>query len=406
MSNRCISCGSEKVEPLIEMGLQPPSNRYVETKTEDCESHPLTFGFCPDCGLAQLIRPMPPEMVRSHYEWITYNEPEGHLDDLVEVLGDELGHSGLASIIGVTYKDDSTLQRFNKKGLTNTYRLKESEDLGIHNPLASLETIQAALSPSVAEELAAHRGRADIVLVRHILEHAHQPRAFLEACRKLCKDNGLMVFEVPDCRKILDGHDHCFLWEEHISYFTPETLRGFLEESGLKNLEIKVYPYPMEDSLVAIVRNANSEPSAAKIDIAGETSRLRDFASAFAARGKKITRHLRALQMQNKRVALFGAGHLAAKFINFYGLSPYLHGVIDDNPNKLGRLMPGSKLPIISSGCLESEHVDLCLLTLNPESEQKVLKAKAAYLSGGGKFRSIFSASSNSIDLDIPNDPA
>jgi len=111
---------------------------------------------------------------------------------------------------------------------------------------------------------------------------------------------------------------------------------------------------------------------------------------------------LQKLQHEGKRVALFGAGHLAAKFINFYDLAPYLCGVIDDNANKLGRFMPGSKLPIISSSCLESEKIDLCLLTLNPESEQKVLKAKSAYLAGGGRFRSIFSASSNSIDLDIP----
>jgi hypothetical protein len=97
---------------------------------------------------------------------------------------------------------------------------------------------------------------------------------------------------------------------------------------------------------------------------------------------------------------------LAAKFINFYDLADYLVGVIDDNPNKLGRLMPGSNLPIIGSGCLETGDVDLCLLTLNPESEQKVRKAKADYLARGGQFRSIFSASPSSIYKDIEHDRA
>ena len=111
--------------------------------------------------------------------------------------------------------------------------------------------------------------------------------------------------------------------------------------------------------------------------------------------------YLQKLQTQGKKVALFGAGHLSAKFINFYKLAPFIFGVVDDNPNKQNLFMPGSALPIIDSHCLDAGQVDLCLLTLNPESEQKVLKAKSSYLHQGGKFRSIFSASANSINQDI-----
>ena len=405
MANACVCCKSNRLEKLIELGSQPPSNRYLTSEEEKCETHPLEFGYCSACGIGQLINPMPPDMVRSHFDWITYNEPEGHLDDLVETLAAKIGISSGTRVFGVTYKDDSTLLRFNRKGVSDTYRIKEKEDLNIQESHASLETIQSTLSQSIAKKFASINGQADIVLVRHILEHAHDPRQLLEACLQLCKPGGLLVLEVPDCRKVLEGHDHCFIWEEHISYFTPETLRGFLEGCGLADLEIKSYPYPMEDSLIAIVRNVRAPTQDAPMEVASEIARLRDFAYSFSSRGLNIKRHLQALQAQGKKVFLFGAGHLAAKFINFYGLAPYLSGVIDDNPNKLGRFMPGSKLPIVGSRCLDSGDADLCLLTLNPESEQKVLKAKADYLSRGGKFRSIFSASTNSIDRDIRNDP-
>jgi hypothetical protein len=161
----------------------------------------------------------------------------------------------------------------------------------------------------------------------------------------------------------------------------------------------------MEDSLIAIVRNVRSTPKKSEESNVGkEIARLDQFARTLSSRGLRLKQHLQALRMQGQRVALFGAGHLAAKFINFYGLADSLIGVIDDNPNKLGRYMPGSKLPIIGSACLEKGEVDLCILTLNPESEQKVLKAKAGYISRGGKLRSIFSASANSIDQDLGDD--
>jgi SAM-dependent methyltransferase len=404
MTDKCIGCGADTLNKIIKLAPQPPSNRYLESVEENCDTHPLEFGYCTSCGLAQLIDAMPPETVRAHFGWITYNEPEGHLDDLVTTLGEMTGASPFERIVGLTYKDDSTLSRFNRKGINSTYRLKQMEDLGIDDPLASLETIQGVLSKSIAQKIVERIDQADIVLVRHILEHAHQPRRLLDVCGNMAKPGGLLVFEVPDCRKILNGHDHCFLWEEHISYFTPQTLQAFFERSGFREMEIKIYPYPMEDSLIAIVRNIRFEPRKASLNVVDEISRLKDFAGTFFSRGFKIKSHLQTLQAQGKSIAVFGAGHLAAKFINFYNLASCLIGVIDDNPNKLGHFMPGSNLEIIGSSCLDSGNIDLCLLTLNPESEQKVLKAKEAYLSKGGKFRSIFSASDNSIDQDIDHD--
>lgn len=401
MTATCLGCGSHAVKAIIDLGLQPPSNRFLASADEYCETHPLQFGYCPSCSLAQLLNPMATDIVRSRHAWITYNEPEGHLDDLVDCLRKMGGVTERARIVGVTYKDDSTLARFGKLGFGDTYRLDQEADLDIAESLASLETIQAALTPARARHIADRIGQADIVLVRHILEHAHRPAELLEACQHLAKPGGLLVFEMPDCRKVLDGQDHCFLWEEHITYFTPETLKSFLECTGFPDADIKVYPYPMEDSLIAIVRNARTAPMKPRA-LAGEVQRLERFGSSLEERGARIRSHLRSLQGQGTQVALFGAGHLAAKFINFYGLAPFLCGVIDDNPNKQKLFMPGSALPIIDSRCLEEGKIGLCLLTLNPESEQKVLKAKASYLDHGGKFRSIFSASANSINLDLP----
>ena len=80
----CKSCNSKAVVSKIDFGKQPPSNRYQVTYDADQESHSLELGICNSCGLLQLIDPMPIEMVRSRFSWIRYNEPEFHLDDLVE----------------------------------------------------------------------------------------------------------------------------------------------------------------------------------------------------------------------------------------------------------------------------------------------------------------------------------
>ena len=52
--------------------------------------------------------------------------------------------------------------------------------------------------------------------------------------------------------------------------------------------------------------------------------------------------------------------------------------------------MPGSKLPIRKSSSLIDENIKLCLMSLNPNVEKKVIKKNKSYLKKGGKFISIF----------------
>ncbi len=399
MPARCLGCGADRTEQRLDLGPQPPSNRFLRSVDEPVPVHPLVLVQCARCGLVQLADPMPVEMVRSRFEWLTYNEPEGHLDRLVDRLAERIAQAGLVAptVVGVTYKDDSTLARIARRGLGVTRRLDPGADLGIDDPLASLETFQQALTPVRARELAARHGRADVLIVRHILEHAHDPGAFLDACSELTQPGGLVVFEVPDSSTFLDACDYSFLWEEHICYFTPGTLHGLLGARGLDGVETLVYPYALENSLNAIVVNRRGavQPPAADDR---ELERGRRFGAAFAGRRGECRGAIESLAADGTRVAAFGAGHLAAKFINFNGVADLLDGVIDDNPNKQRLFMPGSRLPIIGSAAMADPALGACLMSLSPESEQKVVAAKQAYVERGGRLLSMFACSPRSLE--------
>lgn len=398
-SHPCLCCRAEAVRVLVDFGPQPPSNRFERSDFTPGASHPLVVGQCTGCGLIQLIAPMPSAMAKSRFGWLTYNEPEGHLDDLVERLRQLPGLDSGSRIVGLTYKDDSTLARFNRLGYSSTYRYEPGADLGLQDPCAGLESIQEALDAAAASRLAARHGPADLLLVRHVLEHAHDPAAFLGAVRALVKPGGYLLFEMPDCTKFIKACDYSFVWEEHITYFCAQTLAALVGEAGLGMQEMIVHPYPLEDSLIGIVRNV-AQPGAAKPEQLAMRALLAD-GDAFMRRYSEAYVHLQSLfgawQKGGKRVAIFGAGHLAAKFVNMFSLEKLVDCVIDDNPHKQDLLMPGSRLAIRGSAALESRAIDLCLLSLNPESEQKVLAKHQAYLDRGGRFLSIFALSPTSV---------
>lgn len=358
---RCCACGRFSVELALDLGPQPPSNLFLATPSQAYPLHPLRFGVCTACGLAQLIDPMPEHTVRCTHAWLRYDEPERHLDALADLLYAQLSGESVRAC-GVSYKDATLLERLRGKGWT----VVPARDAG---------------------------ARADVVLARHILEHAREPRRFVWECARLLAPGGLLVFEVPGCEAIFRQGWYCFLWEEHTMYFTRTSLRHFLQSCGLEVLEIIEYPMPMENSVVALARPRQA-PAGAPALPEGEResllARLRAFGASFSSRREGTQAAVRRLIDIGHNVNLLGAGHLGMKFINFYGLGPLIRHALDDHPDKQGTYLPGSLLRVAPSELLEQER-GVCLLAVNPERHASIRERHAGFSLRGGEWRSIFS---------------
>lgn len=388
----CISCRSDSVDQILDFGRQPPSNRFFHPGDLQADSHILALGSCVTCGLVQLLRPMPTEMVRAHLAWLSYNEPESHLDRMTDDLIRECRLPVDARILGLSHLDDTTLARFRQRGFAHTHRFDSRTDLGMENPLAGLESMQQAITAERAAWLVSRHGLADLLLVRRVLEHAHAPLKFLGALAQLVKPTGYLLFEVPESTKFLASCDYCFVWEEHITYFTTQTLHRLLQQANLKLSMSRAYEYPLEDSLIAVVRPGFAGP-AASASVVAEIELAANFGKRFVGARERVRTDLSRLQREGKRVAVFGAGHLAVKFLNLFGVKDLVYCVVDDNPKKLGLCLPGSGLPVLPSSVLMDDNIDLCLLSVGPESEKKVVSAKHEYTARGGRFGSIFASS-------------
>lgn len=399
----CCACLAEaSVEVLLDFGEQPPSNRFLTEGEQEIDRHPLLIGQCSACGLVQLVEPMSVDMVASRFDWLTYNEPESHLDRTVDKLAEVLGQKRDARILGLTYKDESTLRRFTERGFGQCAEIDLAAVAGTDIPRTAIERMQDLVSVDNCRRAASELGRADLLMVRHVLEHAHQPREFFEALRELVVPGGLVVFEVPDSSRFLASGDVCFFWEEHITYFNESTLGRFVATVGGTLEALWVEPYPMENSLIAVVRLGEGNATAASDDgqLAADLAQGRELARLHGESTRRYRAALEKLRAEGRSVYGFGAGHLAAKFINFNQVGDLLGGVIDDSPDKQGLRMPGSALPIVGSAVLDDGSVDLCLMSLSPESEAKVVAAKNAYIEAGGEMRSMFSLSPRSLLTD------
>ena len=388
---RCLLCSNNRVSQLLDLGMQPICNRFLTAPSDDEYLHGMVFGFCKDCGVVQLIDPVPANELMPRVDWISYNEPEAHLDQLARDVRDLTGITDNSTICGITFKDDSLLARMEGLG-SNTWRIDPSQDLAITEAGVGVETIQARLTLETAARIAEERGPADVVIVRHILEHAHDTASFIEAVKNLVKPNGYIVFEVPDCTKSLESCDYSCPWEEHVLYFTPETLKRGLAMGEMSMVSYASYPYSLEDSLVAIVRPATKSQPVESVGpvTPEEQGRIANYAAALNQHQEKFQSYLSHYRNDNGKIALLGAGHLACTFINLLGLKEHIEFIVDDNPQKRGLFLPGSGLPIVGSDALISEDIKLCLLSVHPQAEDRVIENNQGFTEHGGAFASMF----------------
>ena len=394
----CQLCGQRAVKTLIDFGSQPICNRFPKMVVDPEATFPMLLEQCQKCGLVQTTEPVPATDLRPRVDWITYNEPEGHLDTVADKLARLPDLTKSATFAGISFKDDSLLRRMRKRGFSSTWRLDPLADLGITERGTGVETLQDRLTPESARRIAAQRGRVDVLLVRHILEHAHQPLRFAEALKELMKPGGYVVIEIPDAEKALTLCDYSMLWEEHVLYFTPATYRQCFAQCGFALTSYDCFPYTLENCLLGVARidpNPIKEPVLAD----AELPRAEKFATALGRRRQEYTQFFTQQRKARGPVALFGAGHLAATFINLLGLKKHIDFIADDNPHKQGLFMPGSKLPIIGSAAMVNRDVRLCLLTVAVESEEKVIQKNGAFVRAGGVFASIFPASKHALKV-------
>lgn len=114
------------------------------------------------------------------------------------------------------------------------------------------------------------------------------------------------------------------------------------------------------------------------------------FYQAFQRRAEKVKDDLVLLLIDAKRrglkVGAYGAAAKGNTLLNFAGIRPdLLPYVVDKNPAKQNKFMPGSRVPIVDEAHLKADRPDLILIL--PWNLREEVMAQLAYVrEWGGQF--------------------
>ncbi len=83
---QCHICKSDHIEEVIQLGEKTICNRFLTKPCDHEYTHPFLIEKCCECGLLQVGYPIPATELTPVFDWITYSEPDAHLNQMLETI--------------------------------------------------------------------------------------------------------------------------------------------------------------------------------------------------------------------------------------------------------------------------------------------------------------------------------
>jgi len=222
---------------------------------------------------------------------------------------------------------------------------------------------------------------ADVVICRHVIEHVPEPLQLLNGVRRAVerRPNALVCFETPCLEWILRDAVFWDLFYEHCSLFTSASLTTAFELSGLEVLGVR---YVFGGQYLWLEGRPASGPRRAHKN-RGDVIKLARRFSALEGRLRAqwrapISRALGAPESDGadgRRIAVWGAGAKGVTFVNLVDPdSRQIHCLVDVNPNKQQKYVPGTGHPIIAPAMIGDEGIE-AVIVLNPNYVKEISAA-------------------------------
>ena len=376
---------------MADLGTAPFSNAYltVEQLNEPELWYPLRVLVCSNCWLAQTEDfARRDELFSDDYAYFSSYSASwlAHAQEFARRMIHDLDLGSSSFVVEVASNDGYLLKEFVAASISC---------LGIE-PTASTAEASRAIGVPVAQEffgedtalrLREQYGQADLIVANNVLAHVPDINDFLRGFAILLAENGLATFEFPHLIKLVAGMQLDTIYHEHFSYLSLTAAVDIFLKNGLEIVkveELETHGGSLRLFVQLFGGNQKKEESVNRLlDLENNAGvRSAEFYESFFQRCAQM-RHefldgLLSMKKEGCRIAAYGAAAKGNTLLNYAGVRRELiEFIVDKNPAKQGKFMPGSRIPIVDESWLQATKPDVVvILPWNLEGEiSRQLKA-------------------------------
>jgi SAM-dependent methyltransferase len=223
-----------------------------------------------------------------------------------------------------------------------------------------------------SERYGAHHG--NLVCCRHTLEHIHDTADFLYSVRRGIGDSleTSVFFEVPDVTRILREVAFWDIYYEHCSYFSPGSLARLFR---LCKFEVTSLVKDYFDQYLLIEGKPVNEKSEKILEVEDSIEQTAKDVSLFSSQCQSKLdwwkNQLRKIKVDKKRAIVWGSGSKCVAFMTTLGVEDEIEFVVDINPHRHGKFVPGVGKQIMAPEFLTQYKPDI-VIVMNPAYSNEI----------------------------------
>lgn len=394
----CRFCGSSDVAEILDLGVQPPSNSFVaaDQRLEMEPHYPLVVFHCGECGLVQVPEVASARSIFSDYLYFS-SYSEGWVDHArryVDMAVERFRLDEKSRVIEVASNDGYLLQFVTAKGIP-ALGVEPAANVADVARAKGINTLSEFFTLALAQDLAAKGEQADLIVGNNVLAHVPNLNDFVSGLAALVKPNGVITMEFPHLVKLVEEMQFDTVYHEHFSYFSLFVAKKVFSRHGLRIFDVdRLSTHGGSLRIYACRTDADhAERPVVKMIEAEEIAAgygSRDKYTAFGRDVYRFKHELLAFLMKEKSdgrtIAAYGAAAKGNTMLNFLGVrSDIIDFVVDRNPQKQGRYLPGSRIPVRAPEDIRAARPDL-LLILPWNLKQEIERQTAFIRDWGGRF--------------------
>jgi len=374
---KCRHCETELTLPLVDLGSAPPSNAYLTEHSLRMPEKwfPLRVLVCDNCWLVQTEDfAQADELFDDDYAYFS-SFSDGwlaHAERYVSDMVARIGLTGDSHVIEVAANDGYLLQYVQQKGIPCT-GIEPTASTAAAARDKGIAVIERFFGVALADELVAAGQQADLTVANNVLAHVPDINDFTAGFSALLKPNGVATFEFPHLMRLIEGTQFDTIYHEHFSYLSLSAVDRIFKANGLVVFDVEELPthggslrvfaqradageWPRTEAVGEMLRRE------AERGLTSATGYL-DFQTRSDAVKDGFLRFLLEARREGKKVAAYGAAAKGNTLLNYAGVRPdLLPYVVDRNPAKQGKYLPGSRIPVVDERYLREMRPDRILI--------------------------------------------
>jgi hypothetical protein len=388
---------SDNLVSVLNLGQQELTGVFPKTSQDEVTRGPLELVWCPDSGLLQLRHTYDSsEMYGDNYGYRSglNQSMVDHLSSKVAYLERLVGLKAGETVLDIGSNDCTLLKAYGVQGIDRVGIDPTGKKFAQYYP----DDVKLVPDFFSAEAYASTGAKpAKIITSIAMFYDLEDPIAFARQIEMSLASDGIWHFEQSYMPSMLRLNSYDTICHEHLEYYSLGVVKTILDAAGMKVVDVIMNNVNGGSFAVTATKKGNSaiRQNDAVIDwLLEQEDRMglntpkpyRDFEERVFRHREDLIRLIKALRADGKSVLGYGASTKGNVVLQFCGFGPDdIPAIADVNPEKFGRVTPGTHIPIISEADAKKMNPDYYLV-LPWHFKEGILRREREYLNSGGKF--------------------